>query len=57
MQAFRDAFRDLTSFRNQHTLDIEAQGKEEMTITVWRGLLSPGPCREAQDQRGHRTES
>ena len=57
VQAFRDAFRDLTSFRNQHTLDIEAQGKEEMTITVWRGLLSPGPCREAQDQRGHRTES
>lgn len=61
VQAFRDAFRDLTSFRNQHTLVIEAQGKEEMTmaelsITVWRGLLSLGPCREAQDQRGHRTE-
>jgi len=54
VQAFRDAFRDLTSFRNQHTLVIEAQGKEKMTmaelsITVWRALLSPGPCREAQD--------
>lgn len=62
VQAFRHAFRDLTSFTNQHTLVIAAQGKEEMTmaewsITVCRGLLFPGPCREAQDQRGHRTES